>query len=229
MECIGFVIDFILHVDEYLGEIIKNFDIWTYIILFFVIFIETGVVIMPFLPGDSLIFAGAAFSAKGDLNIFVLYIITLLAAIIGDTVNYHIGKSIGKKLVNSNNRFIKKEYIEKTYSFFERHGGKSIIIARFVPIIRTFAPFVAGIGNMKYLKFLSFNVIGGFLWVSIFSIAGFFFGNITFIRDNFSIVILAIICISLLPIMIGVIKGKIEQKLPFLENDGKISYKGKSE
>lgn len=212
MELIQFLVDFILHIDDHLGEIISNFGLQTYIILFFIIFIETGVVIMPFLPGDSLIFAGAAFSANGSLNIFILYFVVLVAAIIGDTVNYHIGKAFGNKLLNWDTKLIKKEYIEKTYGFFDRHGGKSIIIARFVPIIRTFAPFVAGIGNMKYLKFLSFNVIGALLWVTLFSVAGFFFGNIPFVRDNFSMVILAIIFISLLPAVIGVIKGKIEEK-----------------
>ena len=212
MEAIKFLIDFILHIDEHLGELISNFGLETYIILFLIIFVETGVVIMPFLPGDSLIFAGAAFSAKGSLDIFILFFVVLAAAIIGDTVNYHIGKAFGNKLINWNNKIIKKEYIEKTYSFFERHGGKSIIIARFVPIIRTFAPFVAGIGKMRYLRFLSFNAIGALLWVSLFCIAGFFFGNIPFVKDNFSLVIFAIIFISLLPAIIGVIKGKINSK-----------------
>lgn len=212
METIKFLIDFILHIDEHLGELISNFGLETYIILFLIIFVETGVVIMPFLPGDSLIFAGAAFAAKGSLDIFILFFVVLAAAIIGDTVNYHIGKAFGNKLINWNNKIIKKEYIEKTYSFFERHGGKSIIIARFVPIIRTFAPFVAGIGKMRYLRFLSFNAIGALLWVSLFCIAGFFFGNIPFVKDNFSLVIFAIIFISLLPAIIGVIKGKINSK-----------------
>lgn len=212
MEAIKFLIDFILHIDEHLGELISNFGLETYIILFLIIFVETGVVIMPFLPGDSLIFAGAAFAAKGSLDIFILFFVVLAAAIIGDTVNYHIGKAFGNKLINWNNKIIKKEYIEKTYSFFERHGGKSIIIARFVPIIRTFAPFVAGIGKMRYLRFLSFNAIGALLWVSLFCIAGFFFGNIPFVKDNFSLVIFAIIFISLLPAIIGVIKGKINSK-----------------
>lgn len=212
MDAIRFIIDFIVHVDEHLDVLISNFGIGTYIILFIIIFIETGVVIMPFLPGDSLIFAGAAFAAKGSLNIFVLYFVALSAAIIGDTVNYHIGKAFGNKLLNWNNKLIKKEYIEKTYGFFDRHGGKSIIIARFAPIIRTFAPFVAGIGNMKYTKFLLFNAIGGFLWTTTFCIAGYFFGNIPFVRDNFSMVIIAIILISLLPAVIGLIKGKINSK-----------------
>lgn len=212
MDTIKFLIDFILHIDDHLGELISNYGFETYFILFFIIFIETGVVVMPFLPGDSLIFAGAAFAANGSLNIFILFFVVLVAAIIGDTVNYHIGKAFGNKLINANNKFIKKEYIDRTYSFFERHGGKSIIIARFVPIIRTFAPFVAGIGKMHYLRFLSFNAIGALLWVSLFCIAGFFFGNIPFVKDNFSIVILAIIFVSLLPAIIGVIKGKIDSR-----------------
>ena len=212
MEFIHFIIDFIIHIDEHLGEIISNFGLQTYIILFFIIFIETGIVIMPFLPGDSLIFAAAAFAANGSLNIFVLYIVILVAAIIGDTANYHIGKVFGNKLINLNTKLIKKEYIEKTYDFFDKHGGKSIIIARFVPIIRTFAPFVAGIGKMKYLHFLSFNAIGAFLWTTLFCIAGFFFGNITFIKNNFSLVILAIIFISILPAIITFIKQKINKK-----------------
>ena len=212
MDTIKFLIDFILHIDDHLGELISNYGFETYFILFFIIFIETGVVVMPFLPGDSLIFAGAAFAANGSLNIFILFFVVLVAAIIGDTVNYHIGKAFGNKLINANNKFIKKEYIDRTYSFFERHGGKSIIIARFVPIIRTFAPFVAGIGKMHYIRFLSFNAIGALLWVSLFCIAGFFFGNIPFVKDNFSIVILAIIFVSLFPAIIGVIKGKINSR-----------------
>ena len=172
---------------------------------------------MPFLPGDSLIFAGAALSANGSLNIFVLFFVIFFAAAIGDTVNYHIGKAFGNKLINWNNRFIKKEYIEKTSHFFEKHGGKSIIIARFVPIIRTFAPFVAGIGKMHYLRFLSYNIVGAGLWVLLFCVAGFFFGNIPFVKDNFSVVIIAIILISLLPAVIGAIKAKIGDKKKLLE------------
>ena len=193
LEIIRTLIDFILHIDDHLVELVSTYGTETYLFLFLIIFVETGVVIMPFLPGDSLIFAGAALSANGSLNIFILFFVVFFAAVIGDTVNYHIGKAFGNKLINWNNRFIKKEYIEKTSHFFERHGGKSIIIARFVPIIRTFAPFVAGIGKMHYLKFLSYNVIGAALWVLLFCIAGFFFGNIPFVKDNFSIVIIAII------------------------------------
>ena len=218
LEIIRTLIDFILHIDDHLVELVSTYGTETYLFLFLIIFVETGVVIMPFLPGDSLIFAGAALSANGSLNIFILFFVVFFAAVIGDTVNYHIGKAFGNKLLNWNNRFIKKEYIEKTSHFFERHGGKSIIIARFVPIIRTFAPFVAGIGKMHYLKFLSYNVIGAALWVLLFCIAGFFFGNIPFVKDNFSIVIIAIILISLLPAVIGAVKAKVGDKKKLIED-----------
>ena len=218
LEIIRTLIDFILHIDDHLVELVSTYGTETYLFLFLIIFVETGVVIMPFLPGDSLIFAGAALSANGSLNIFILFFVVFFAAVIGDIVNYHIGKAFGNKLINWNNRFIKKEYIEKTSHFFERHGGKSIIIARFVPIIRTFAPFVAGIGKMHYLKFLSYNVIGAALWVLLFCIAGFFFGNIPFVKDNFSIVIIAIILISLLPAVIGAVKAKVGDKKKLIED-----------
>ena len=218
LEIIRTLIDFILHIDDHLVELVSTYGTETYLFLFLIIFVETGVVIMPFLPGDSLIFAGAALSANGSLNIFILFFVVFFAAVIGDTVNYHISKAFGNKLINWNNRFIKKEYIEKTSHFFERHGGKSIIIARFVPIIRTFAPFVAGIGKMHYLKFLSYNVIGAALWVLLFCIAGFFFGNIPFVKDNFSIVIIAIILISLLPAVIGAVKAKVGDKKKLIED-----------
>ena len=217
MEIIRTLIDFILHIDDHLVELVSTYGTETYLFLFLIIFVETGVVIMPFLPGDSLIFAGAALSANGSLNIFVLFFVIFFAAAIGDTVNYHIGKAFGNKLINWNNRFIKKEYIEKTSHFFEKHGGKSIIIARFVPIIRTFAPFVAGIGKMHYLRFLSYNIVGAGLWVLLFCVAGFFFGNIPFVKDNFSVVIIAIILIYLLPAVIGAIKAKIGDKKKLLE------------
>ena len=218
MEIIKTLIDFILHIDDHLVELVSTYGTETYLFLFLIIFVETGVVIMPFLPGDSLIFAGAALSANGSLNIFILFFVIFFAAVIGDTVNYHIGKAFGNKLLNWNNRFIKKEYIEKTSHFFEKHGGKSIIIARFVPIIRTFAPFVAGIGKMHYLKFLSYNVVGAGLWVLLFCVAGFFFGNIPFVKDNFSVVIIAIILISLLPAIIGAIKAKVGDKKKLIED-----------
>lgn len=221
MEIIKTLIDFILHIDDHLVELVSTYGTETYLFLFLIIFVETGVVIMPFLPGDSLIFAGAALAANGSLNIFILFFVIFFAAVIGDTVNYHIGKAFGNKLINWNNRFIKKEYIERTSHFFEKHGGKSIIIARFVPIVRTFAPFVAGIGKMHYLKFLSYNVVGAGLWVLLFCVAGFFFGNIPFVKDNFSIVIIAIILISLLPAIIGAIKAKIGDKKKLIEEKNK--------
>lgn len=170
MEVIMSLVDFILHIDKHLGEIISTYGMQTYIIYFIILFCETGLVFLPFLPGDSLIFAAGAFSANGSLNIWIVYIVAIIAAVLGDTVNYHIGKTFGSKIQNS--KFIKKEYIEKTESFFEKHGGKSIIFARFVPIVRTFAPFVSGIGKMHYTKFLFFNFIGGFLWVTLFSFVG---------------------------------------------------------
>ena len=213
MEIISYFIDFILHIDTHLGEIISRYGTETYLILFLVIFCETGLVVTPFLPGDSLIFAGATFAAIGSLNVFVLFFVVLIAAVLGDTVNYHIGKYFSNKLYKlENNRFIKKAYIDKTQSFFERHGGKSIVLARFVPIVRTFAPFVAGIGTMSYKRFLSYNFIGAFLWVTLFTVAGYFFGNIPFVRDNFSIIIIAIIFISVLPPFIIYLKNKFKKE-----------------
>ena len=199
MELISQIIDFFLHLDKYLAEIISTYGIWTYMILFLVIFVETGVVIMPFLPGDSLLFAAGTFAALGALNVWVLFISLSIAAILGDTVNYWIGHYIGEKAFSGNIRFLKKEYLDRTHDFYERHGGKTIILARFIPIIRTFAPFVAGVGEMSYGRFLTYNVVGGILWVGIFVFAGYYFGNIQFVRDNFSVVILAIIVISVLP------------------------------
>lgn len=198
MNVIFKLFDFIIHIDNYLGIIIQNYGIETYIILFLIIFCETGLVFFPFLPGDSLIFASAAFAAIGNLNIYILYFIILFAAFLGDTVNYGIGKKLGNKL--QNNKIIKKKYLIKTQNFFEKHGGKSIVIARFIPIVRTFAPFVAGSGKMKYTRFIKYNLLGGFLWVTICILSGYFFGNIEFVKKNFSLVIVAIILISLMPI-----------------------------
>lgn len=213
MEIISYFIDFILHIDAHLGEIISKYGTETYLILFVIIFCETGLVVTPFLPGDSLIFAGATFATIGSLNVFVLFLIVLIAAVLGDTVNYHIGKYFSNKLYKlDNNRFIKKAYIDKTQSFFEKHGGKSIVLARFVPIVRTFAPFVAGIGTMSYKHFLAYNFLGAFLWVSLFTIAGYFFGNIPFVKDNFSVIIIAIIFISVLPPFIIYLKNKFKKE-----------------
>jgi membrane-associated protein len=199
MEIISQVVDFILHLDVHLNGIIQNFGIWTYFILFLIIFLETGVVITPFLPGDSLLFAAGSFAALGSLNVFVLFIILTFAAILGDTINYWIGHYIGPKAFSGNIRFLKKEYMDRTHGFYEKHGGKTIILARFIPIIRTFAPFVAGIGAMNYSRFLVYNVVGAVLWVALFTFGGYFFGNLPIIKENFTLAILAIIVISVLP------------------------------
>jgi membrane-associated protein len=199
MEIISQLVDFILHLDVHLNEIIKNFGLWTYLILFVIIFLETGVVITPFLPGDSLLFAAGSFAALGSLNVFVLAITLTLAAIIGDSLNYLIGHYIGPRAFSGNIRFLKKEYLDRTHEFYERHGGKTIILARFIPIIRTFAPFVAGIGAMDYPHFFFYNVVGAVLWVFLFTFGGYFFGNLPIVKDNFTIVILMIIVISVLP------------------------------
>ena len=204
-------IDIFLHLDVHLSEIISQYGAWTYGILFVIIFIETGLVIMPFLPGDSLIFAAGAIAAIGDsgINIFLMVGLLMLAAILGDTVNYWIGYSLGERAYDS--KWVKKEYIDKTHEFFEKHGGKTIFLARFVPIIRTFSPFVAGIGKMSYKYFFSYNVFGGLVWVPLFAFAGYFFGNIEFVKHNFSIVILAIIAISLVPVFIEALKARKEK------------------
>ena len=199
MEIISQLVDFILHLDVHLNEIIQNFGIWTYLILFLIIFLETGVVITPFLPGDSLLFAAGSFAALGSLNVWVLFFTLIIAAILGDTINYWIGHYIGPKAFSGNIRFLKKEYLDRTHEFYEKHGGKTIILARFIPIIRTFAPFVAGIGAMNYSRFLVYNVVGAFIWVTLFTFGGYFFGNLPIIKENFTLAILAIILISVLP------------------------------
>jgi len=200
-------IHIILNIDEYLLILIQNYGFLTYGIIFVIIFIETGLVIMPFLPGDSLLFAAGALAALGDLNIALIIFSLSIAAILGDTINYAIGKYLGPKFFKFDHSFLfNKKYLEKTEKFYEKHGKKTIVLARFVPIIRTFAPFVAGIGNMKYFDFLKYNIIGGIVWVTLFSLAGYFFGNIQIVKDNFSLVILAIIVISFLPIVYEILK-----------------------
>jgi len=202
MEIIKFFIDFILHLDVHLGEIISTYGTLTYAILFLIVFAETGFVVTPFLPGDSLLFAGGAFAALGSLNIWMMLLVLMAAAIVGDTVNYWIGHFFGQKIVDSPNvPFIKQEHIDQTQEFYKKHGGKTIILARFVPIVRTFAPFVAGVGKMDYGKFISFNVIGGVVWVLLFTVAGYFFGNIPAVKHNFTLVILAIIALSVAPMV----------------------------
>jgi len=209
MEFIKSVIDFVLHLDVHLSELIQAYGLWTYLILFVVIFCETGLVITPFLPGDSLIFAAGTFAARGDLKVVVLFLILSAAAVIGDSVNYWIGKIIGPKVFQKeNSRIFKKRYLDQTHQFYEKYGAETIIIARFVPIVRTFAPFVAGIGRMTYGKFLSYNVIGGVGWVALFTFGGYFFGNIPFVKRNFSLVIIAIILISLVPVLLEFLKHR---------------------
>lgn len=203
--------DFILHIDVHLGTIISTYGIVTYAILFGIIFVETGLVFVPFLPGDSLLFAAGAFAALGSLNLWVVLGLMIIAAILGDTVNYWIGHFFGDKLVANPRVPINKEHIEETQKFFDKHGGKTIILARFVPIVRTFAPFVAGIGRMKYSQFVSFNIIGGISWVLIATLAGFFFGNIPFVKENFSLVVLGIVLLSVAPMVSPVVKKIISK------------------
>lgn len=212
MELLRQFIDLFLHLDQHLNQIISDYGTWTYVILFLIIFVETGVVVMPFLPGDSLLFAAGAFAATGVLNVWVLLVLLFIAAFLGDTLNYLIGDYFGPKVFKRDYRFLKKEYLLKTQGFYEKHGGKTIIFARFIPIIRTFAPFVAGVGTMKYSKFLSYNIIGGLLWVVGFVVAGFVFGNIPAVKSNFSLVIFGIILISIIPPIIEIVKQKMAPK-----------------
>jgi membrane-associated protein len=211
MEVIQTLIDLFLHLDKHLSEIIQTYGTGTYALLFLIIFLETGLVVTPFLPGDSLLFAAGTFASPAlgsPLNIWLLYLLLCVAAILGDTVNYWIGHYIGPKAFSGNIRFLKKEYMDRTRQFYVKHGGKTIILARFVPIIRTFAPFVAGVGAMNYGRFLMFNVVGGIAWVTIFTFLGYFFGNLPFVQDNFSLVVIAIILISVLPAVWEVIKER---------------------
>jgi membrane-associated protein len=200
MDIIIYFVDFFIHLDKYLPVIIKSFGIWIYVLVFLVIFCETGLVVTPILPGDSLLFALGSFAALGVLNIELLLILLCIAAIAGDTVNYAIGHFIGPKVFHyEDRRFFKKQYLLKTHEFYEKHGGKTIIIARFMPIIRTFAPFVAGIGAMTYSKFISYNILGGVAWVCLFLLGGYWFGNIPSVKNNFTLVIVAIVILSVMP------------------------------
>lgn len=209
MEIFGQIIDFILHIDTHLGEIITAYGVLSYAILFGIIFAETGFVFTPFLPGDSLLFAGGALAALGSFNLVLLLLILWLAAFLGDTANYWIGHFFGQKIIdNPKIPFINQEHINRTQEFYRKHGGKTIFLARFIPIIRTFAPFVAGVGKMDYLKFVSYNIAGGFSWVFAFTLLGYFFGNIPQVKQNFSIVVMAIILISVMPLLVGAVKSK---------------------
>jgi len=211
MDILMSLVDFILHIDIHLVELISTYGVITYAIIFGIIFIETGLVLTPFLPGDSLLFATGALAALGSFNVWFILPLLIVAAILGDTSNYWIGHFFGEKMIANPKIPIKKEHIEKTNAFFQKHGGKTIILARFVPIVRTFAPFVAGVGKMHYGTFISYNIIGGIAWVAIFILAGYFFGNIPSIKHNFSIVVMAIILISVIPMGIEAIKHKLKK------------------
>ncbi len=208
MEFLKEIIDVFLHLDKHLNEIILNYGTLTYIILFTIILVETGLVIMPFLPGDSLLFATGAIAAKGSLDITLLLILLIISGIIGDTMNYHIGKFVGPKIFDRHYFFLKQKHIDKTQAFYEKYGGKTIIIARFIPVVRAFAPFLAGIGTMNYRRFIIYNIVGCILWVGGFLLAGYFLGNLPAVKKNFTFVILGIIIISLLPPIIEILKNR---------------------
>ena len=212
MELISKLIDLFLHLDKHLNEIIGQYGGWTYLILFLIVFCETGLVVTPFLPGDSLLFAAGAFAALGSLNVLWLFLLLSIAAIVGDTVNYWMGRWIGPKIFHRENvRFLNKKHLERTHAFYERYGGKTIIIARFIPIVRTFAPFVAGIGEMTYWRFITYNVVGGVAWVAICVFAGYYFGNLEIVKNNFSLVVIAIVLISVLPMLVEYLRHRMNR------------------
>ena len=206
-------IDFLLHIDIYLQHWVSDYRYWTYFILFAIIFCETGLVVTPFLPGDSLLFAAGTIAAMPNhpLSIYVIIVLLISAAFMGDNTNYFIGRYLGHKVYERDYRLIKKKYLTRTHEFYEKHGGKTLIIARFMPIIRTFAPFVAGVGTMRYVRFFTFSILGNIIWVVLFSLTGYFFGNIPIVRKNFSLAIMAIVFVSILPMLIAIIKKFMEQ------------------
>jgi membrane-associated protein len=213
------LLEYVLHIDKHLAELVCNYHLWIYLILFLIIFCETGLVVTPFLPGDSLLFAAGILTATGSLscpevglNIFILIMVFLSAAILGDNTNYFIGRFLGNKVYEKNYKYIRRDYLDKTHQFYERHGGKTLVIARFMPFFRTFAPFVAGVGTMKYLKFISFCLIGNFLWVFTFTLAGYFFAHNSFVQHNFSLVVIGIIIISFIPPAVTFAKQWIESR-----------------
>jgi len=213
-DFIAQLIDLVLHLDTHLSGIIDRYGVWTYLLLFLIIFCETGLVLTPFLPGDSLLFAAGTFAGLGALDPTLLFLLLSAAAILGDSVNYRIGRWVGPKAFSGGIRWLRQDYLRRTEAFYARHGGKTIVLARFVPIIRTFAPFVAGVGRMKYSRFLGFNVGGGILWVGLFVYGGHFFGNLRVVRENFSLVILVIILLSVLPIGIEIIRARLPGARP---------------
>jgi len=212
MELVHYFIDLFLHLDQHLGEVIKQYGTWTYLILFVIVFCETGLVVTPFLPGDSLLFAAGTFAGMGALDPVVLLVLLWAAGVIGDTVNYWIGAYIGPRAFTGEIRFLKKEYLDRTHRFYEKHGGKTIVLARFIPIMRTFAPFVAGIGAMNYRRFVVYNVVGAALWVNIFVLAGYFFGSIPLVQRHFSLAVVAIVFVSVLPLAYEMVKGWLEKR-----------------
>ncbi|HEU4386922.1 MAG TPA: DedA family protein [Blastocatellia bacterium] len=227
MHLLSKLVDIFLHLDRHLNDVIRDYGAWTYLILFAIIFCETGLVATPFLPGDSLLFAAGAFAAAGSLEVVWLFLLLSLAAIAGDTVNYWAGYLIGPKIFHKENvRFLNKKHLERTHQFYEKYGGKTIIIARFIPIVRTFAPFVAGIGRMSYWRFISYNVIGGVAWIAICVFAGYFFGNIPVVKQNFSLVIIAIVIISVLP---GVYEYLRHRRGPVRAESGSLRSEGETD
>lgn len=210
MELIRQAIDVILHLDRHLGELIRQYGGWTYFILVAIVFCETGLVVTPFLPGDSLLFAAGALAATGVMNVWVLYVLLCIAAVVGDTVNYWIGSALGVRVFKDDAKILKTEYLRRTERFYQKYGGKTIIIARFIPIVRTYAPFVAGAARMDYGRFIAYNVAGGLLWITLFLWGGFFFGNIPFVKENFGVVVIAIILLSVLPAVVEVVKARRE-------------------
>jgi len=223
MEFISRLTDLFLHLDKHLNDVISQYGGWTYLILFLIVFCETGLVVTPILPGDSLLFAAGTFAALGSLNVLWVFVLLAIAAIAGDTINYWIGYWIGPKIFHRENvRFLNKNHLDRTHAFYEKYGGKTIVLARFVPIVRTFAPFVAGIGRMSYSRFITYNVVGGIGWVAICVFSGYYFGNLEIVRKNFSLVILAILIISVLPMVVEYLRQRFagqseateEAKLP---------------
>ncbi|MEI6887382.1 MAG: DedA family protein [bacterium] len=212
MEIISGIINFVLHIDTKLGEIITNYGVLSYGILFAIIFAETGLVFLPFLPGDSLLFAAGAFAAIGSFNIFIVLLLLWLAAFLGDTANYFIGRFFGQRIIDNPRIPLNQSHIDKTQKFYDKHGNKIIFLARFIPIVRTFAPFVAGVGKMEYKQFIMYNIAGGFVWVFLFTLLGYFFGNIQFVKDNFSLVVFVIIFLSIVPVVYEFVKAKLKKK-----------------
>jgi membrane-associated protein len=205
------LVDYVLHLDHHLVQLIQAYGAWTYLILFAIVFLETGLVVTPFLPGDSLLFAAGALAAKGAMDVWVLFAILSVAAVLGDSVNYWIGRAVGPRVFREDVRFLNRKHLDRTHRFYEKHGGKTIFLARFVPIVRTFAPFVAGVGTMNYARFWAYNVVGGVVWVGGFLLAGYWFGNLPVVKNNFSLVILGIIVVSVLPIAYEVLRARREE------------------